>query len=207
MDAIEIKTVQTGGHTYRITIYPDEDAPNPLDDWSEMGTILSLNYRHRNFDPAGIDAAIATDPDALPLSYYEHGSCRWSVPGEQAANCRSPWDSVPFAGVWLPDRETLAAAARYGGRTRQIFMRKRAHQACNAYSQWCNGDIYGCRVERITVCPSCDEEHAELIDSCWGYYDLNACLDAARAMLSDTEASDTAAAGHSPKSPDRRLRS
>ena len=49
-------------------------------------------------------------------------------------------------------------------------MRKRANQACEAYSQWYNGDIYGYRVERITLCPACGDEHAALIDSCWGYY-------------------------------------
>ncbi len=194
MDAIETRTVQEGEHTYRVTIYPDEDAPNPLDDWSDMGTILSLNRRHRNFDPSGIDAAIATDPDAVALSYFEHGRCLWSVLGEQPASCRCPWDCVTFAGVWLPDRGTLTAAARYGGRTRQIFMRKRAHQACDAYSTWCNGDIYGYRVERITTCPACDDEHSELIDSCWGYYGRKACLEAARAMLNDTQASGRIAA-------------
>ena len=172
-----------GGHTYRITIYPDEDAPNPLDNWSEIGTILSLNRRHRNFDPAGIDAAITTNPDAVPLSYFEHGRCRWSVAGEQPARGGCPWDSVPLAGVWLPDAETLASAARYGGRTRQIFMRIRAAQACDAYSQWCNGDIYGYSVERIGVCPTCNDEHAEPIDNCHGYYGWDACLAEARAIV------------------------
>ena len=38
MDAIETKTIEHDGQTYRIAIYPDADAPNPLEDWSEMGT-------------------------------------------------------------------------------------------------------------------------------------------------------------------------
>ena len=38
-----------------------------------MGTILSLNRRHHNFDPDGIEEAISHNPDAVPLSYYEHG--------------------------------------------------------------------------------------------------------------------------------------
>ena len=50
MDAIETETVRLDGQTYRITIYPDGDTPNPLDDWSEMGRILSLNRRHINFE-------------------------------------------------------------------------------------------------------------------------------------------------------------
>ena len=72
MDAIETKTIERDGQTFRIRIYADADAPNPLEDWDEMGTILSLNRRHVNFDPDGVEAAIG-DPDAVPLSYYEHG--------------------------------------------------------------------------------------------------------------------------------------
>ena len=94
----------------------------------------------------------------MPLSYFEHGLCLWSVAGELPAACRCPWDSVGFAGIWLPDAETLESARNYGGRTRRHFMRKRARQACDAYTQWCNGEVYGYEIERVTVCPCCDEE-------------------------------------------------
>jgi hypothetical protein len=46
MEAIKTQTVERHGQTYRIAIYADTDAPNPLTDWDEMGTILSLNRRH-----------------------------------------------------------------------------------------------------------------------------------------------------------------
>ncbi len=72
MYALETKIIHQDGQTFRISIYADPDAPNPLKDWCEMGTILSLNRRHVNFDPGRIEEAI-DDPDAVPLSYYEHG--------------------------------------------------------------------------------------------------------------------------------------
>jgi hypothetical protein len=183
MDAIETETTQHNGQTYRITIYADPDVPNPLDDWSEMGTILSLNGRHVNFDPDGVEDAIKTNPDAVPLSYYEHGGCLWAVAGELPAAARCPRDSVSFAGVWLPDAETVASARNYGGWTRKQFMRKRARQACDAYTQWCNGDVYGYEVERVTTCSHCGQESRELVDSCWGCYRLDYCLSEARANV------------------------
>ena len=183
MDAIHTETTRQAGHTYRIAIYPDENAPNPLDDWCEMGTILSLNRRHHNFDPGGIKTAIEGNGDAVPLAYYEHGLCRWSVAGELPAECRCPFDSVPFAGVWVPDTATLASAARYGGRTRHHFMRKRARQACDTYTRWYNGEIYGYRVERIDVCPASGGTSPEDLDSCWGFFDLGDCLAEARAAV------------------------
>jgi hypothetical protein len=188
MDAIETETIEQDGRTYRITIYPDPDVPNPLEDWDEMGTILSLNRRHRHFDPDGIDAAIAGNPDAGPLSYYEHGLCRWSVAGELPPGARCPWDSVAFAGLWLPDALTLASARPYGGSTRRHFMRKRARQACAIYTQWCNGDVYGYQVERIAACGACGGERPEPLDSCWGFFGLESCRDEARGVIAGAKA-------------------
>jgi hypothetical protein len=183
MDAIQTRTVEQNGQTYRITVHADADAQNPLEDWDEMGTILSLNRRHANFDPDGIDEAIDTNPDAVPLSYHEHGLCLWSVAGELPPGAHCPFDSVAFAGLWLPDALTLESARNYGGWTRRQFMRKRARQACDVYTQWCNGDIYGYRVDRLSACPCCGSEQAEEVDSCWGFYGLDYCLSEAHAAV------------------------
>jgi hypothetical protein len=182
MDAIETTTIERSGQTFRIRIYADPDAPNPLEDWDEMGTILSLNHRHVNFDPDGVEAATG-DPDTVPLSYFEHGLCLWSVAGELPAGARCPFDSVAFAGVWRPDAATLESARGYGGSTRRHFLRKRARQACQAYTQWCNGDIYGYEVARINACPCCGEEKPEAVESCWGFYGLDECLSEAQAAV------------------------
>ena len=183
MDAIETETVEQDGQTYRITVYPDADAPNPLEDWDEMGTILSLNRRHVNFDPGRRRGGDRDNPDAVPLSYFEHGLCLWSVAGELPAGARCPWDSVGFAGVWLPDAATLESARNYGGRTRRHFMRKRARQACDAYTQWCNGDIYGYEIAMITVCPCCGQERCRPLESCWGFFGMKYCLAEAAAAV------------------------
>jgi hypothetical protein len=181
MQAIDTITVEQNGNTYRITIFPDADAANPLEDWCETGTILSLNHRHVNFDPAGVEEAIAGNPDAVKLSYFEHGLCLWAVAGELPAGARCPWDSVDLAGVWLPDAETLASAKNYGGLTRRHFMRKRAREACEVYSQWCNGEVYGYEVERITCCQACGAQTAEPVDNCWGFFGLDHCRSEATA--------------------------
>jgi hypothetical protein len=183
MDAIESRTIEHDGQTYRIAIYADADAPNPLEDWDEMGTILSLNRRHRNFDPAGVEEAISNNPDAVPLSYYEHGLSLWSVAGELPVDCRCRWDSVSFAGIWLPDAQTLESARNYGGQTRQLFMRQRARQACEVYTQWCNGDVYGYEIERIRTCKECGTGNPESLDSCWGFFGLDTCLSEAQAAV------------------------
>jgi hypothetical protein len=183
MDAIETKTVERNGQTFRITIYPDGAPPNPLDDWCEMGRIFSLSPRHANFDPIMVELALDADPDAVKLSYYEHGACRWSVAGELPSHLRCPFDSVSFAGLWLPDAATLASAGDYRGRTRRCFMRQRARQACAAYTAWCNGEVYGFVIDRMVTCPCCGQERADPVDNRWGFYGLVNCLNAATVAL------------------------
>jgi hypothetical protein len=101
---------------------------------------------------------------------------------------RCPFDSVDLAGVWLPNAQTLESARNYGGFTRRLFMRKRARQACDAYTQWCNGDVYGYEIERLTTCPSCGSEETAAVDSCWGFYGLDSCLGAAEAAALESRA-------------------
>jgi hypothetical protein len=92
---------------------------------------------------------------------------------------------VSFAGLWLPDPLTLASARNYGGSTRRHFLRKRARQACDAYTQWCNGEVYGYEVARITTCPCCGDDQAEPVGSCWGFFDREECLNEARLGCGD----------------------
>jgi hypothetical protein len=175
MNALHVETINRNGIEYRISIHHDEDASNPLEDLSEMGSILSLNRRHVNYDPSGVEDAAENNPDAVPLSYYEHGNCLWTVAGQLPTMARCRWDSVDFAGVWIPDADTLESARNLGGFTRRAFMRKRAGQACEVYSQWANGEIYGYRVERIAECPHCGQEESNDIGSCWGFYGFDEC--------------------------------
>lgn len=183
MDAIETRTVEKDGSTYRITVYTDEDAANPLEEWSDMGSILSLNRRHANHLCGSVDDFLENAPDAVPLSYYEHGLCLWCVAGELPAGASCPWDSVGIAGFWIPDADTLETARHYGGWTRRQFMRIRARQACDVYSQWCNGEVYGFDIERLTKCDCCHTETAASIESVWGFYGLDVCLSEAMAAL------------------------
>jgi hypothetical protein len=48
-------------------------------------------------------------------------------------------------------------------------------QACELYTRWCNGEVYGYEVERIVACPACGVETPEPVDSCWGFYGLDEC--------------------------------
>lgn len=192
MSAIHTETVKRNGETYRISIYHDDVAGNPTEEMDGEGTIYSLNRRLISFNPSAVHDAIENNPDAVPLSYFEHGQCVWSVAGELPSSCRCQFDSVDMAGVWIPDSTVLDEAKNYSGRTRSLFMRKRARSACETYTQWSNGEVYGYAIEKITECdcdcPNCDGIHREDIESCWGFYGYDDVLAEARATLPDETA-------------------
>ncbi len=148
-----------------------------------MGTILSLNRRHANFDPGRRRGGDRHNPDAVPLSYFEHGLCLWSVAGELPAACRCPLDSVGFAGVWLPDAETLESARNYGGFTRRHVHAEAGPPGVRRLYAVVQRRGLRLRDRAGHRLPVLRHEEAEPVDSCWGFYGLDYCRGEARAML------------------------
>lgn len=140
-------------------IEPDEDAPNPCKDFDAEGEIISCNPRHISHDRNRIEEALEDpDSDAVPLSYFEHGLCRWMV--RDASRHSIPdwqWDGTDFAGIWLPDKCLLDEAEGLTGQERRAKMTEWAAQACKIYTQYCNGDVYGYTVKAYAK--KADDDH------------------------------------------------
>ena len=102
------------------------------------------------------------DIDAVLLDRYEHGLCRYSV----HSNGGCPWDTSHGEAVWIPDkylREELEKITDHEAHWKQAV--EWAEQACESYTDWCNGNCYG---HVIGVYDKVDGELVEE-DSCWGY--------------------------------------
>lgn len=188
MEAIQTKTLELAGTSYRISIYPDPDAENP-GDWDGW-RLVSFGSRHIGFEapdryckgldsfgvplPGGIGLSRKLDcGTAFWLSYYEHGLCRWSLMGE-GPYCR--WDSVKVAGILLWEQPSRDLSSDYPSREAA------ARHFLDTYTAWANGEVYGYAIERL---PS-GSEPAEPLDSCWGFYGMDTCLSEAEAFLHHT---------------------
>lgn len=133
----------------------DHQPENPLEDCDAMGSIQSFCRRHANFmDPAGIverDGTISSKEhrDGVVLSYFEHGQCQWFVRNTDSSLSTSPdfrWDGVTVAGLWMPDKCLLEELGKKRGQRRRDQLVEWAKQACEAYTKYCNGEIYEYRV-------------------------------------------------------------
>lgn len=172
----ESKALIHGNKIAFVLVGHDKDCRNPLEDCDGMGVIHSFNTRHRNYRNPG---DFAEEKDAVALSYFEHGSCRWSLPEDMRGQPDFCWDGVPFAGVWLPDKALLEEADGLTGEERKTKMREWAAQACETYTEWCNGDCYGYTSSVYDLRkdedgdPILDEEaykcDAAEDSSCWGF--------------------------------------
>lgn len=195
--ADETASTIIGDRILFVSIHHDQDASNPLDD-DGLGHIFSFNRRHRNCAVSSqhVDDLMA-DKDHVKLAYYEHGRCQWMVADESKAKFGGDWqwDGVDYAGIWVPDDSTresypdkgasLQAKARLvldvltKGQERHEWMKKQAAAACQVYTDYCNGDVYGYQIAvyelkrdgREPLEDKDDYEGEEAIedDSCYGF--------------------------------------
>lgn len=147
----------------------DEDCPNPCEEIDGMGQIRSFSHRHIN--NIGVSEAtdlLESDPDVVPLSYFEHGQCLWDVQGgERIGRCPDMrWDGTRFAGVWIPD-DCCRDEIKYVGKNkakRRLRAVELAEQCCRVYTAWANGDCWGVCVDTF------DKDGKKTNDdACWGF--------------------------------------
>lgn len=115
-----------------------------------------------NWDEVLKACRIGPDPDAVLLDRYEHGLCKYSV----HSNGGCPWDTSRGEAVWVPDKylkEELEKITDPEARRAQAL--KCAEQACDTYTDWCNGECYG---HVVGVYDKVDGAQVDE-DSCWGY--------------------------------------
>lgn len=131
-----------------VEYYHDDLSINPLEDCDGLGKIYSFSIKHVNCvrDQAHANELVKTK-GAVILSYFEHGNCIWGVQGTMEGMPDFQWDGVSGAGVWVPDEHIPEDAD----------MRKEAKIACDLYTKYCNGEVYGFNVKIFNVRKEDDE--------------------------------------------------
>ena len=127
-----------------VSIIQDSDCSNPCDD-DGHGAIRSFSTRHNSHMEAREAREAMRDPDTIPLSYYEHGSCAWMVSGDPLPGVEFQWDGVEFAGLWIPDGSVKDSVPKDAG--------KPAYKAAK-YCDYCERTFANARVRK---CPECGD--------------------------------------------------
>ncbi len=143
---------------------PNElDVPlKELESWSEV-----KEWIRRNYDVL----------DMIPVRGYSHGSLSVSTSFSYPYNC--PWDSGMIGFVVL-----LKKDVRENWGTKRITQTLRdkaikiAESEVKTYDSYLRGDVYGYRI----IDPKTEEE----IDSCYGFYGTEDCIQEAKGTIDYT---------------------
>lgn len=169
---------------YRIDIMPD-DMPDSPRNWDNMGkmicfhkdAILGDNHEYNSSDYnswSEMKEAIIANEDVaviLPLYVYEHGGMTMNTTG---FSC--PWDSGQVGFIFASKK---VLREEYGVKYVTQKVRDKAEQILlgevETYDQYLMGDVYGYRIT--------DTEKDEELDSCWGFYGSDYCMEEAKRIV------------------------
>jgi len=178
MEAVDIKRIGK----YEIEIVPDSDPESPRK-WDNLGTMICQHRRYylgdkHNYDLSDcgswfdIQKKLDYPPIILSLYLYDHGGITIST---KPFGC--PWDSGQV-GFIFATKETLIK--EYGRADEDII--KKAKEILEAevkvYDQYLTREVYGYRIYEVSTCDH-GHEHREEIESSWGYYGEDACMEEA----------------------------
>ena len=173
-----VKTVEY--KDYSISIFPDEHCENPIQEWDVLGEYIcwhrqyNIGNSNRFNNPQDVvEYAKQTNSMLFPLYMYDHSGISLSLSNSYYPfNCR--WDAGQV-GFVMVDREK--ALKEYCQKRLSKQLKQKIYNIIQGevetYNQFLCGDVYGYVVNK-------DDEQ---LDSCWGYYGIDCCIDEAKTIV------------------------
>lgn len=170
---------------YLIKIEQDDDPENPRS-WDNLGTMVCFHKRYNLGDKHDychgdyeswqeLEEAIVENENVhtiLPLYLYDHSGITMNTTG---FSC--PWDSGRVGFIYISKAKVKSQGID------ESKVKEYLEEEVETYDQYITGDVYGYRIFEIKVCDQgCESQ--ELIDSCWGYYGEDNCLEEAKSIIS-----------------------
>jgi hypothetical protein len=168
---------------YRIKIYTDTDPSDPRGN-DNLGTMICFHKRYKLGDEnhgfksddyngwGELKEAILEQHPAgviLPLYLYDHSGITMNTTG---FSCR--WDSGQVGFIVAGSKAIKDNFMDTETTDEQLEHAKRILIAeVTEYDQFLTGDVYGYKIFRLTM----EGKKAEEVDSCWGFYGLDECIE------------------------------
>lgn len=162
-----------------VSIYTDDDPESPRT-WDNIGTMICSNHRSYNlgdeqFDSddydgwADLEKHLREERDAvvvLPLGLYDHSGITMYV-----GSVHDRWDGGQVGFIYATAEDLKK---EYPGDNGLNSMEAYLRAEVKTYDQYLRGEVYGFTVQN----PRTGEE----IDSCWGFYGVEAAEEEANSM-------------------------
>lgn len=169
---------------YLIRIFPDDCGDSPRT-WDNLGTMVCF---HRRYDLGDKNDYCSGNYDGweemkediiktenvhtiLPLYLYDHSGITMST-----SSFNDRWDSGQVGWIFVSKEKVEKE------RIDEKLVEKVLKGEVETYDQYIRGDVYGYKVYRVTTCDH-DHEHEEELDSCWGFYGEEDCIEEAKGVV------------------------
>ena len=176
---------------YRIRTFYDEDGDSPRN-WDNLGTMVCFHsrydlgdkheYHHQDYN--GWDEMekdiIKKENVAviLPLYIYDHSGITMNTTGFSCG-----WDSGQVGFIFI-SKEKIREEFNIKRITKEWVEKITEYLKgeVETYDQYLRGEVFGYRIVKVSTC-DLGHEHEEEVDSCWGYYGHDSCLQEAESMV------------------------
>jgi hypothetical protein len=163
---------------HKVRVFYDERPDSPRE-WDNLGTMVCFHGKYNLGDKHSYDNnsysgweemekdIIDTENvhTILPLYLYDHSGITIST---SPFSCR--WDSGQVGWIFV-SKEVVMKEGVDETRVEEYLKNE-----VKTYDQFLRGDVYGYEIVKVTTCDlGC--EHEEFIDSSYGYYDENDCME------------------------------
>ena len=182
MEAVETKRIGK----YEIEIIQDSDPESPRE-WDNLGTMICQHRRYNLGDKhdyyldeceswSDVQKELEYPPVILNLYLYDHSGITISCEpfGDK-------WDSGQVGFIFATKDNLLK---EYGKVDEEVIQKaiNVLKGEVETYDQYLTGDVYGYKVYEISVC-NYGHEHREEVESCWGYYGKDSCMEEAEGIV------------------------
>jgi hypothetical protein len=184
-----MESKRIGNYLIEVEVDDNPDCPRG---WDNLGTMVCFhnryglgdkhNYTHANY--SGWDEmkkSIIKNENVgviLPLYLYDHSGITMNTTGFSCG-----WDSGRVGFVFVSKEKILK---EFGGKIVTKKLKEKVTQnligEVETYDQYLRGDVYGYTIYKITE-RDLGGENKEEVDSCWGYYGIDECMQQAENIV------------------------
>ena len=182
MEAVETKRIGK----YEIEIIQDNDPESPRT-WDNLGTMVCQHRRYNLGDKHDyyldecdswfdVQKELGYPPVILKLYLYDHSGITISYNpfGDK-------FDSGQVGFIFVTEKTLLK---EYGKVDEEVIQKaiNVLRGEVETYDMYLTGEIYGYRIHEVETC-DLGHEHMNEVDSCWGFYGQDACMEEADSIV------------------------
>jgi hypothetical protein len=158
---------------HKVRVFYDNDPESPRE-WDNLGTMVCFHPRYDLGDKHSYDKRSELKNDImenenvhtiLPLYLYDHSGITIST---SPFSCQ--WDTTQVGFIFISKEKVKSEGID------ETKVEEYLKNEVKTYDQYLRGEVYGYEIIKVTTC-NLGCEHEEFIESSYGYYDENECME------------------------------